>query len=105
MGLFKFKCNSRPIMASVYDNECGEIVVFTTFNQLYQFYCDVHVDIPTAAKDAFNVYFESKRWHEHGCYDDRGVMRDNRCISFNDTRGTYPSEDEPGKISVFCLNA
>jgi len=65
---------------------------------LRPYICDVHVSIPAEAVEAHNEYYESKRWHAHGCFDEEGVVRTNGCIHFdNGAPQPKPCPDDPGK--------
>jgi hypothetical protein len=98
MGLYKFKCNSTPIMSAVYCLIFKEIIVLNSINDLKAYTCDVTVTPSQEAIDAHNEYYESKRWREEGVFEsDTGIVRDNRCIHFNATKMSLPSEEEPGK--------
>jgi hypothetical protein len=97
MGLYKYKCNSTPIWSDVFNIDSNELVVFNDIKSLVPFTCDRRVKPTQAAIDAHNLYFESKRWHECGVFDESGIMRDNRCIHFNAARERQPSDEEPGE--------
>jgi hypothetical protein len=97
MGLFKYKCHLNPIWSAIYCLEDKEIKVFKKLENLYHLRCNQDVTIPEEAVQAYHSYYESKRWREEGCFDEQGVMRDNRIISFSETRASFPSADEPGK--------
>jgi hypothetical protein len=97
MGLYKYKCDYNPIWSDVFDVEKNELVVFKNILPLYGFYCDITVTIPSEAIKAHKVYIHEKRWHEKGCFDSEGRMRDNRCILFNEVRADFPTDDEPGE--------
>ena len=91
MGLYKYKCHNNPIWSDVYDISTKKIVVYTTFAAIQDFFCDITVTIPGEAVDAHKIYLEGKRWHEEGCYDAQGVMKDNRFITFDQARAPEPT--------------
>ena len=103
MGLYKYKCNSNPIWSDVYDIETKSIVVYHHISDLKGFKCDINCLPTEAAVFAHNEYYESKRWFEHGVYDDRGIMKDNRIITFNEVRASTPSTDEPGLLAICVI--
>lgn len=98
MGLYKYKCNARPIWSDVFHLEEGKLVVFTKITDLYGFFCDTTVEIPLEAITAHKQYIECKRWYECGVYDDKGVMKNNNFINFQEARAPLPQDDEPGML-------
>ena len=96
MGLYQYKCYEQPIWSDVYCLVQRKIIVFHTLAELKPFTCDLNCKPTDEAVAAHNEYYESKRWLAHGCYDENGIVRDNRCIHFNSARELLPSADEPG---------
>jgi hypothetical protein len=105
MGLYKYKCDSNPIWSDVYCLKTKSIVVYTNINQLNEqrLVCDMRTKPPQEAIDAHNIYYESKRWHEHGCFDEEGIVRNNQCIHFFQALAKLPTTDDPGLFSFSHL--
>ena len=103
MGLFKLKCDPKPIWAALYSCDTKTITEekWKDFDETY--YTDWISKAPLNAITAYNEFYESKRWHEHGCFDPAtGIIRDNRCIPWNSayTKDTQPSQDDPGMCKI-----
>ena len=100
MGLYRYKCGTQEVKAAVYMCDEKEIVLWTNLTKFDNFISDVTAEIPVEAEEAHNEFYESKRWHEHGCFDpETGIVRDNRCINWSTStvRDDFPPEDDPGE--------
>ena len=103
MGLYKYKCHKQPVWVQVFRKKQQDLVIYYDMAELNNMRCDFSVPPPQEAIDAYNAYYESKRWFEHGCYcKETGLIKDNNCIHFNFVRQANPSEDEPGNKKRCC---
>lgn len=100
MGLYRYKCDKQEVKAALYMCDTKEIVLHSNLKVFDDYTIDYKAEIPEEAKKAHDEFYESKRWHEHGCFDPlTGEVRNNLYIPWNRAllRQELPCEDEPGK--------